>query len=527
MKRILIITIVIAALILTSVADATVKMPAVFSDNMVLQRNNNVTLWGWADPQESVTVETGWGQGASVIAGENSKWSVQIKTTQAGGPYKITVKGKDNECSFSNVMLGEVWLCSGQSNMQMPMAGWPGQPIVDGPEAIKQANIPDIRLFTVEMNSIKTPQDDCKGSWLICSPETVSGFSAVGYFFGRELYNELKVPIGLIHSSWGGSNAETWIRPDILSSDAEFEPMVFKFNDLMNKWENDVRQAQADNKESPKQPVAPQSCPSYLYNGMIKPLIPYTIKGVIWYQGESNGNRGYQYSKLFPVLIQNWREDWGYEMPFYFVQLAGYVAHKPTETVEFDHSVPAESYWAELREAQLETLTSTPQTGMAAAIDIGAANNIHPGDKNTVGKRLACWALAKDYGKDVPYSGPLYRSMTVEKGKKPFLGLKKLPYSDKNVIRIKFDYADSGLVVQDGKLKNIAIAGADRKFVWADAMIDNDELVVWSDNVKAPVAVRYGWNIYSEGNLYNKLGFPASPFRTDKWFSMPGVNKNN
>jgi sialate O-acetylesterase len=209
-------------------------------------------------------------------------------------------------------------------------------------------------------------------------------------------------------------------------------------------------------------------------------------------------------------------------MPFYFVQLASFVAHKPTEVVEFDSSAPAESYWAELREAQLETLTSTDQTGMAVAIDVGAANNIHPGDKKTVGQRLAYWAIAKDYNKQIPHSGPLYKSMTIEKAKKG-----KLPYSGKNVIRVKFDYADNGLVIKGEKLKGIAIAGIDRKFVWADAMIENNELIVWSDNVKAPVAVRYGWNKYSDCNLYNKSNLPASPFRTDKWFAMPGVNKNN
>jgi len=522
MKKNLLITFVIGSLILISPAGAKVKMPAVFSDNMVLQRNSSVTLWGWADPQENINIQVSWGQMTSVTTDKDSKWSAQIKTSQAGGPYKITVKGKDNEYLFSNVMLGEVWLCSGQSNMQMPMKGWLNQPILGGPEAIKQADIPSIRLFTVKMNSTKTPQDDCEGTWLVCSPETVPNFSAVGYFFGRKLYDELKVPIGLIHSSWGGSNAEAWIRPDILSGDPEFEPMVFKFNYLMNKWANDVQQAQKDNKETPKQPFMPQHCLSYLYNGMVKPLMPFTIKGVIWYQGESNASRGYQYGKLFPTLIQNWRQDWGYQMPFYFVQLASFFAHKPTEVVEFDNSVPGESSWAELREAQLKTLTTTEKTGMAVAIDIGATNNIHPGNKMAVGERLAYWALAKDYDKQLPYSGPLYRSMTVEKEKKG-----RLPYSGKNIIRVKFDYADSGLVIKGDKLKGIAIAGADRKFIWADAVIKNNELVVWSDKIKDPIAVRYGWNIYSDCNLYNKADLPASPFRTDGWFAMPGVSKRN
>jgi sialate O-acetylesterase len=404
----------------------------------------------------------------------------------------------------------------------MPMKGWPNQPIQGGPEAIAQANIPGIRLFIVKKHSVSTPQNDCEGTWLVCSPETVPNFSAVGYFFGRKLYDEMKIPIGLIHTSWGGSNAEAWIRSGILSKDAEFEPMAFKCNNLMNKWENDVQQAQTNNKEVPKQPVMPQHCLSYLYNGMINPLIPYTIKGVIWYQGESNVNRGYQYAKLFPTLIQNWRQDWGYQMPFYFVQLASFVAHKPTEVVEFDNSIPVESHWAELREAQLKTLTSTEQTGMAVTIDVGAANSVHPGDKKAVGQRLAYWALAKNYGKQIPYSGPLYKSMTVEKTKKG-----KLPYSGKNVIRVKFDYADSGLIVKGKKLKGMAIAGIDRKFVWADAMIEDDELVIWSDNIEAPVAVRYGWSIFPECNLYNNAGFPASPFRTDTWLTLRGTGKSH
>lgn len=526
MKRILLFVVISIVVVFTASVDAKVKMPAVFSDNMVLQRNSNVTLWGWAEPQELITIEASWGEIASVIADENSKWSVSIKTSQAGGPYSVMVKGKDSECSFANVMLGEVWICSGQSNMEMSMSSGPSQPIIGGPEAIAQAKMPNIRLFTVKKNSIKTPQEDCEGTWVMCSPETVAGFSAAGYFFGKKLYDEIKVPIGLIHTSWGGSSAEAWIRTDLFTSDAEFEPMIFKFNSIMSKWESDVKQAQTDNKEAPNQPVPEQGCPSYLYNGMIKPLVPYTVKGVIWYQGESNGDRGYQYGKMMPMLIQNWRQDWGYEMSFYLVQLANYVSHQPGQVVEPNNSVPAESYWAELREAQLATLTSVPKTGMAVAIDIGEANNIHPGNKKAVGERLAYWALAKDYGKEIVYSGPLYKSMTIEKAKKSLFGLRKLPYSGKNIIRIKFDYADGGLVIKGDKLTSIAIAGADRKFVWAEALIVNDELIVWSDAVKDPVAVRYGWAICPAANLYNKSDLPASPFRTDKWFTLPGANKN-
>jgi sialate O-acetylesterase len=436
-----------------------------------------------------------------------------MNSPKTGGPYEMTISGK-NTITLKNIMVGEVWVCSGQSNMQMSVKS-----SVNAEQEIAAADYPDIRLFTVERKVAEQPQSDCVGNWTLCSPQTVPGFSAVAYYFGRGLHEELDVPIGLIHTSWSGTPAEAWTRRGILKEEGDFAPILERYDDAVAKypqakeefeqkvieWKEAAEKAKAEGEKIPRRPGAPLGpghphSPSGLYNAMIAPLIPYGIGGAIWYQGESNASRAYQYRKLFGRMIQNWRKDWGQgKFPFLFVQLANFRAVNPQ---------PSESDWAELREAQLMTL-ALPNSGMAVIIDIGDANDIHPKNKQDVGKRLALWALAKSYGKELVYSGPIYKSMKIE-GEK---------------IILRFDHVGGGLVAgPDEPLKGFAIAGADRKFVWAEAKIDGDSVVVSSDEVSAPAAVRYAWADNPVCNLYNEEGLPASPFRTDDW---PGITVDN
>jgi len=509
-------TVLIFALVLSlaGAAFADVRLPAVIGDNMVLQRGEEVSIWGWADPGEQVTATFSWSwMKLTVAADSKGEWEFKIRSPKAGGPYKMTIKGK-NAINLDNIMSGEVWVCSGQSNMQ-----WTVQASANPAEEIAAANYPNVRLFTVKRTVAQRPLKDCQGSWASCSPETVPGFSAVGYFFGRELHKRLGVPIGLIHTSWGGTPAEAWTGREVLEAGADFEPILTRHAEIIanypqaykeyerkvEEWQEVAEKAKAEGNKPPRRPRAPRGpdhphTPAGLYNGMIAPLIPYGIQGAIWYQGESNAGRAYQYRRLFPAMITNWREDWGQgNFPFLFVQLANFMETKPE---------PADSAWAELREAQSMTL-SLPNTGMATIIDIGEAKDIHPKNKQDVGRRLALWTLAQTYGRDLVYSGPLHKSMKVEGGK----------------IRLFFDHVGGGLVAAGGEaLKGFAVAGADRKFVWADAKIDGDTVVVSSEDVAQPVAVRYAWADNPVCNLYNKEDLPASPFRTDNW---PGVTAEN
>lgn len=499
------------AVMFCSIGQADVKLPAIIGDNMVLQRAIDVPIWGWADPGEKVTVTLG-DQSKSATACEKGKWMVRLDSMKEGGPTKMTVSGK-NTITVENILIGEVWVCSGQSNMGFTVRG-----AINAEAEIASANYPEIRLFSVPLVGTQEPQYDCKGKWVVCSPETIPNFTAVGYFFGREVYKNIKMPVGLINTSWGGSSCEAWVRRDLLEADpayadllssfakrcAEYDPEKAKaaYEKQKARWKEAVAKAKAEGKPAPRAPRAPsdprtgQHRPANLYNGMILPILPYAIRGAIWYQGESNAGRAYQYRDLFPKMIKNWRDDWGEgDFPFYFVQLANFMAVKPE---------PTESAWAELREAQTMTLSS-PNTGEAVIIDIGEANDIHPKNKQDVGKRLALWALAKVYGRDLVYSGPMYK------------GMKK----DGNKITISFDHVGGGLVAKGGEpLKGFAIAGEDKKFVWADAKIDGDKVVVSSSDVANPVAVRYAWADNPVCNLYNQEDLPACPFRTDEW---PGV----
>jgi len=488
-----------------TILSAGIRLPSVIGDNMVLQQGGQVPIWGWADPCGKITITASWGGKWEATADANGKWMVKIEPGKAGGPYEMTVSD-GNAITLKNVLVGEVWVCSGQSNME-----WPLNQAANGKQEANEADWPQIRLFTVGRKISYEPMKNCKGQWKVCDSQTAGSFSAVGYFFGRDLYKQLNVPIGLIHTSWGGTPAESWMSKEYLETDADFRPILRHYEEtsahypeLYKKYLTEKKQFEemaaklaAEGKPippKPEEPVGPNHpySPTGLYNGMILPIVPYGICGAIWYQGETNAWRAFQYRTLFPAMIKNWREAWDEDnFPFLYVQLANFKAVNPE---------PTESDWAELREAQLMTL-STPNTGMAVIIDIGDANDVHPKNKQDVGKRLALWALAKTYGKDMVYSGPIYRLMEVQ-GNKAIL---------------HFEHVGGGLVAKGELLKGFSIAGADKKFVWADAKIEGDTVVVSSDKVAEPVAVRYGWADNPVCNLYNKAGLPASPFRTDTW----------
>ncbi|HQM48895.1 MAG TPA: sialate O-acetylesterase [Candidatus Hydrogenedentes bacterium] len=492
---------------------AEVTLHPLFSDHMVLQQGERIPVWGKAAPGENVTVTIDRRKD-DACADENGNWMVKLRSLRAGGPYEMTVAGKNNTLTVKDVLVGEVWVGSGQSNMAMNV-----QSSNNAEQEIANANYPNIRLFQVPTKTADTPQETVEAQWQLTTPETIPGFSAAAYFFGRELHQQLNVPVGLIHTSWGGTPSEAWTSLCTLKATPEAKPILDRWDDIiakypqaleefnkqMEEWNKAAEQAKKDGKEAPAKPRAPLGPdhphrPASLYNAMIAPLIPYAIRGAIWYQGESNAGRAYQYRAIFPAMIEDWREHWNQgNFPFLFVQLANFTERKPD---------PGDSDWAELREAQSMTL-KLKNTGMAVIIDIGDAADIHPKNKQDVGKRLAYWALDKTYKKDVVPSGPLYDSARFRSGK----------------ATIRFDYADGGLVSQGGELKGFAIAGPDQKFVWAKAEVAGKKKVtVWSEQVPNPVAVRYGWANNPECTLYNKAGLPASPFRTDEW---PGITINN
>jgi sialate O-acetylesterase len=613
-------------------------------DNMVLQRGKLVPVWGWSDPNEKITVKFHQ-QSKSVTADNKGNWMIKLDNEAAGGPYQLIIEGK-NAITFNNVLVGEVWICSGQSNMEMPIEGW-GK-INNYEQEIKDANYPQVRHIKIPNTVSAIPEKDTEsGEWKVCSPETAGDFTAVGYFFARELYNQLKIPIGLINTSRGGTHVETWTSRDAFENSDEFKTLIasmpslnldslvkiraaattkkiaglqgslpnageaetWKSTDLDDSkwpqmqlpslWEekqlgdldgvvwfrktidvaaddagkestlelamiddndvtyiNGVKVGGIDSWNTPRKysiaanvlkpgknviavrvddtgggggiygegsdmkltagdhatslagdwafhvesiasnvsGVGPNEYPTLLFNAMVNPLIPYAIEGVIWYQGEANAGRAYQYRKAFPLMITDWRKHWNQgDFPFYFVQLASW---------EADNGNSAKgSTWAELREAQTMTL-SLPNTGMAITTDIGDSKDIHPKNKQDVGKRLAAIALHDVYKKDVVYAGPEYKSLKIEGNK----------------IKIYFSNTGSALIAKNGELKGFEIAGDDKKFYPATAAIEGDHVVVHSDNVTTPVAVRFGWmDDAGADNLFNKEGFPAGPFRTDNW----------
>lgn len=499
---------------------ANVKLPALISDNMVLQQDSNVPVWGWADPGENVEVTLGDLPPVKTAADETGNWLVRLRTPKAGVPYEMIIRGK-NILLIRNVVFGEVWFCSGQSNMEMPIAYkaiyFTG--VLNYEKELLETNYPQIRLFKVSRATSRIVQRDCVGSWSQCAPAAAADFSAVAYFFARELHKRLNVPIGLIQAAVGGTPAEAWTKKGILESDPDFAPILKRFDEAvanypqalreylskMQDWKKACEQAKTKSEKLPQEPFPPlglshQNAPSGLYNAMIAPLIPYYIRGVIWYQGESNAERPYQYRKLFPAMIKNWRTDWGQgDFPFYYVQVAPFGYKNWSRPI----------FTPELREAQLMAL-SVPNTGMVVTIDIGDVNDVHPKNKQEVGRRLALWALAKTYGQiEIAYSGPIYKSMKVEGSK----------------IRLYFDHTGSGLMTRDGLLRELTIAGEDKNFVDAEAVIDGDTVIVSNDRIQKPVAVRYGWRNAAQPNLFNKESLPASPFRTDDWFNPAADHK--
>ena len=497
-----------AVIFLTAVhaARAEVRLPAIFSDNMVLQRQKPIAVWGWADDGEQVTIKLGK-NGVSTEA-KDGKWRVYLPAMKAGGPYTLTVKGQ-NELIRTNVLMGEVWICSGQSNMEWRMAQ-----TFEPAKAIESSKNAKIRLFTVPKLKANEPVEDVKGAWVFCDPTTVSNFSAVAYYFGRDLQEELHVPVGLIHTSWGGSPAEVWVREEILADNPLYKSEILDrfpeqekwFNAEVAKWEKEKAELEAEGKKITRGRPWGIWKPSELYNGMIAPLVPLAIRGAIWYQGESNAGRAYEYRSLFADMISNWRLDFGQgDFPFLLVQLAPWDKAKKRDLAEITRE-PGESDWAELREAQLLTTKVLPNVGMAVITDVGDKDDIHPTKKEPVGSRLALAARSIAYGEKVAFSGPIYKSLQIK--------------GDKAIV--SFDHVGRGLVAKDGELKGFAIAGADRKFVWAEARINGDTVVVSSPEVSQPVAVRYGWSDFPVVNLFNRNGLPASPFRTDSFPMLTG-----
>ncbi len=646
-----------------------IKMPAIFSDNMVLQQKIDAAVWGKAAPDSKIKVTASWGKSAEAVVDLNGDWITKIKTPEYGGPYELQIEDGNSKLVFKNILIGEVWLGSGQSNMEMPLAGWPPRDTIQGSAGeIKNAKLPEIRLFTVTRAYAAEPQFDCVGKWLECTPATVEQFSATAFFFGKKLYNDLKIPIGLIHSSWGGTPVESWISKENLGQfekyidtykriEASKEQIIslnrwLKVHPIINvnekpeteKWKNlDFNDAECstvnyddaswyemnlpqlwegteigafdgviwfrknieipenwvnrnlvlelgpiddmditfvngkkvgsyeaagfysvdriynvpaelvtgknlsiairvldnqgggglwgkkekfyirlndsqekislagswkylpvaefvggklfvfgakDNEYKNRPPLDEKISDhtiSALYNGMIAPLIPYNIKGAIWYQGESNTGNPEEYKVLFPLMIKNWRDDFKNNFSFYFTQIAPYNYGEETKSQL-------------LREAQLQSM-SVPNTGMIVTMDIGNPGNIHPANKKDVGERLALWALAKDYNKKVDYSGPIYKSIKIEDGK----------------AILDFEFSE-GLKINllNGK-NNFTIAGSDKVFYEATVEVRNDKLIISSPEVKKPTAVRYCWSNMEEGTFFNKAGLPASSFRTDSW----------
>jgi sialate O-acetylesterase len=554
-----------AFLLSLGLAQADVKMPAIFGDHMVLQQGAKLPVWGTASPGEKITVSLD-AMTATTTAAPDGSWRIDLPPVpQADStPQTLTIAGT-NTIIFHDVLIGDVWIASGQSNMEFGIGN-----VEQGPAELAKANEPQLRLFCVAKLTALTPQKDLPpgnnliGHWVVCTPETVgkagpwSGFSAVGYYFGREIQHAVGHPVGMIDTCWGGTPAQSWVSLDGLQKDpalahyvadhqravanypqalAASPQLTAQYQIAKKQWDSEVGrlfwpqraawdkqvadalakgefpppgpgpQPSAPRPQEPASPDGGPNSPTNLYNAMIAPLIPYAIKGAIWYQGESNaGSResGEEYATLFGRLITDWRQKWALgDFPFLYVQLASFGTPATT---------PAQDTWPYLREAQLKTLT-LPSTGMAVAVDIGNPYDIHPKDKLDVGLRLALAAKHVAYGQTLVYSGPLYDSMRVD-GNKIILSFKNIgtglkvglpPWTPFPVTR-----TPSGLT-------SFGIAGADKKFVWATAIINGDKIIVSSDQVPAPVAVRYGWANTPPVNLYNNEGLPASPFRTDDW----------
>ena len=498
MKRTLFTLTLVAVLTAAGVAARAEVIPnSLFSEGLVLQQGISVPIWGTAKDGEQVTVKL---QGQTAVAtASQGRWMVRLKPLKPGGPFTMTISG-ENTITLTNVLVGEVWLCSGQSNMAFALAR-----ATNAQAAIAAAGDPQLRLFAVPHGPADEPKTDVGGTWQESTPETATTFSAVAYFFGRDLRKALKVPVGLIHSSVGGTPAEAWTSHLTLENDPALKPILERYAENVKnfsatgaaekrqaaaeKRKAAAAKAKAEGKPAPKaaraavDPRRASSRPSGLYNAMIAPLQPYALAGVIWYQGEANAGRAAEYQKLFPAMIRNWRQAWIQgDFPFLFVQIA-----------------PHERMTPEIREAQLFTSQTVPHTAMAVITDVGNATDIHPTQKEPVGARLALAARAVAYHEKLEYSGPVYHSMKVS-GHQAILS---------------FAHAGKGLVAEGGELKGFTVAGEDGNFVAAAAKIEKDKVIVSSPDVSKPTAVRYGWVNVPDVNLFNQEGLPATPFRTD------------
>ncbi|MFZ4986761.1 MAG: sialate O-acetylesterase [Blastocatellia bacterium] len=491
MKRsIMLLLVVLLTLTVNSLAE--VRLSSIFANGMVLQRDRPVKIWGKANVGEAVTVRFR-GEELKTVADALGRWEVFLKPGSAGGPFELNIQG-NNSISLADVLVGEVWLASGQSNME-----WRVSASNDAEKEIAAANYPQIRFYKVEHVVADAPQEDVKAAWQAVTPQTIGALSAVGYFFARHLHQQLKVPVAILQAPWGGTPVESWISPSALAADPALLPAYSYWGRILEnhpaamiRYEQAVAKWEADGKKGarPGIPAGPghPHAPSTLWNGMIAPLVSYGIAGAIWYQGETNGSkeRAPVYHRLFSAMITDWRRAWGRgDFPFLFVQLANY------------GKVAGVSGWPELREAQLQTLRLN-NTAMAVTIDIGDSGDIHPKNKQDVGLRLALPARALAYGEKLVHSGPIFRQQTIET----------------SALRLFFDHVGGGLVARGGELKGFEIAGADGKFVAATARIDGATVVVSSPEVALPTQARYGWADDPVTTLTNREGLPASPFRT-------------
>lgn len=503
--------IVVLLLLPPAVARANVTLPDVISDAMVLQRDRVVPIWGKADPGEVVSVRFA-GQTKKTTTDKDGKWLIRLSAMRANAtPAVMTIEGK-NRIELKNILVGEVWLVAGQSNMQRLLSE-----TANGAEAIAAANHPLIHLFNVSRQVAFKHAVPPLGVWQSCTPESVKQFSAVGYYFGVELQTALNVPIGLINSSYGGSQAEAWTPVEYLNASPDLKPTVDRtkiwdeerprvraqYDEALKKWREEAEKARAAGARPQPSPSVPDALREYriassIYDGMIAPLIPFYIRGAFWYQGESNEARAQQYGILLPTMIKAWRERWGEgDFPFGIIQLPNYRDSKEE---------PADEAWSYVREAQRLTAQSVAKTGLIVTIDIGEAHDIHPKNKLDVGRRMARWALAAVYGRHSVKSGPTFQSATTTAAGTEML--------------LTFTDVGRGLKARDGgKLQEFAIAGTDHKWHWAEAQIvGRNRVKVWSPSVPRPVAVRYAFNNNPKNpNLTNDTGLPASPFRTDTW----------
>ncbi|MFT7035937.1 MAG: sialate O-acetylesterase [Cyclobacteriaceae bacterium] len=493
----------LGVLLISQISRADVKLPAVFNSHMVLQQNTKARLWGNADANEQIKIMASWGEELNLTADGQGKWATEIQTPNGSHtPQQLIFKG-DNEIFLNNILIGEVWLCSGQSNMQ-----WSVRNSNNSYTEINKADYPSIRFFNVPLKMSWKPEDDVDAKWEVCTPETTANISAIGYFFGRKLLQDLDVPIGLILSSWGGSGAQAWIEKETASKEGhkdivdwydtheqQMKDQRFDWVKSSAAWRSNQKEGEPmDYSSRPSRGKLPgdNHIPFALYNAMINPLKTFSIKGALWYQGESNVNRANQYRSLFPAMIKSWRNVWNQgDFPFYFVQIAPYHYN------DYDGVKSAE-----LRDAQLKTLDLVKNTGMVSVTDISPINDIHPRGKQEVSRRLAMLALHHDYNKlEGEYTSPLYNSHKI---------------NGRNVI-LSFDHAKE-LNVKGAELVGFTIAGKDQKFYPAKGEIVNgNQLKVSSDKVKKPVAVRYGWSNAAVMNLFNEIRLPLSSFKTDNW----------